>query len=282
MNSPYNNKFKITQAFKGNAHKGLDLVGIDSKEIHATCNGIVEIARWENANNYSQGFGLYVMIHEDNTNRCYIYGHLSKILVSVGQRVSIGQVIGIEGTTGNSTGSHCHYECRNGSINGESLNICDLSGIPNNEGGIYSDNEYISTKVNVYYKVKTINYGWLPEVKNLEDYAGYKNDSITALAINVDEGSIKYRVHLKNKGWLPYVNGYDIYDFNNGFAGNENDIIDLVECYYYTPESIKPYKKAKYRVNDYDWQYDNEKINNQDGYAGELGVNATKFQIVIE
>lgn len=137
-------------------------------------------------------------------------------------------------------------------------------------------------KVDVWYKVKTINYGWLPEVKNLEDYAGYKNDPIVALAIKVSIGSIKYRVHLKNKGWLPYVTGYDIYDYNNGYAGTGNDIIDLVECYYYTPNDIRPYKRAKYKVNNYNWQYDNEKSNNQDGYAGELGVNATKFQIVIE
>ena len=36
MNSPYEGKFKITQTFKGATHDGLDLVGIDSKEIHAT------------------------------------------------------------------------------------------------------------------------------------------------------------------------------------------------------------------------------------------------------
>ena len=36
---------------------------------------------------------------------------------------------------------------------------------------------------------------------------------------------------------------------------------------------------AKYKVNDYSWQYDNEKNNNQDGYAGKFGTNITKFQI---
>lgn len=145
------------------------------------------------------------------------------------------------------------------------------------------DNSQVSTNVvNCYYKTRTQKHQWLPEVKNLEDYAGYENSPITGLAIRVDKGSIRYRVHLKGKGWLSFVTGYDINDFNNGFAGDIVNIIDCVECYYYTPNNIRPYKKAKYKVNDYPYQYDNEKINGQDGYAGVYGVTATKFQIVIE
>lgn len=139
MNSPYNGKFKISQNYKPGVHNGIDIWGIDSKEIHATINGTVEIARWENSRNKKQGFGKYVMIHEDNGYRCFIYAHLSEILVKVGQHVNNGDVIGIEGTTGNSTGNHCHYEVRNGSIDGNSLDINEISGIPNDEGGIYDD-----------------------------------------------------------------------------------------------------------------------------------------------
>lgn len=145
------------------------------------------------------------------------------------------------------------------------------------------DNSQISTNVvNCYYKVRTQKHQWLPEVKNLDDYAGYENSPITGLAIKVDKGSIRYRVHLKGKGWLPFVTGYDINYFNNGFAGDIVNIIDCVECYYYTPNNIRPYKKAKYKINDYPYQYDNEKKNGQDGYAGVYGVTATKFQIIIE
>lgn len=138
----------------------------------------------------------------------------------------------------------------------------------------------INNKVNVYYKVKTQKHGWLSEVKNCEDYAGWENSPITALAIKVDKGSIKYRVHVKNGSWLPYVTGYNVNDYNNGFAGN-NKPIDMIEIYYNTPSDIRPYKKAKYKVNNYSWQYDNEKANGQDGYAGAKGVNATKIQIEI-
>lgn len=139
-----------------------------------------------------------------------------------------------------------------------------------------------SNVVNVYYRVKTQKHGWLPEVKNLEDYAGWENSPITGLAIRVDKGSIKYRVHIKGGNWLPYVTGCNINDFNNGFAGDGKNIIDAVEVYYFTPNDIRPYKKAKYKVNDYPYQLDNEKGNGMDGYAGVYGVNATKFQIVIE
>lgn len=154
------------------------------------------------------------------------------------------------------------------------------------------NNESTSNEVNVYYMARTQKHGWLKEVKNLEDYAGWENSPITGLAIRVDKGSIKYRVHIKEikdsngnvivKGrWLPYVTGYNIGDKKNGYAGNGN-IIDCVECYYYTPNNIRPYKKAKYKVNNYPYQYDNEKTNGQDGYAGVYGVSATKFQITIE
>lgn len=143
-------------------------------------------------------------------------------------------------------------------------------------------NQKKDNNVNVYYRVKTIGYNWLPEVKNLEDYAGYKDSPITGIAIKVDKGSIKYRVHTTNGKWLPYVTGYDTNDINNGYAGDGRNIIDLIEVYYYTPNDIRPYKKAKYKINDFAWQYDNEKTNGQDGYAGSRGTYAKKFQIVIE
>ena len=144
------------------------------------------------------------------------------------------------------------------------------------------ENTPSNSNVNVFYRVKIQKYSWLSEVKNLEDYAGWKNSPITVLAIKVDKGSIKYRVHLKGKGWLGYVTGYNINDIKNGYAGTGKNIIDAIEVYYYTPDNIRPYKKAKYKVNNYSWQYDNEKTNGQDGYAGKFGVSATKFQIIIE
>lgn len=137
MNSPYTGKFRITQTFKGSAHDGLDLVGIDSKEIHATATGDVVYAGWENAANHSQGFGQYVVIRSGG--KYYHYGHLSSIRCKVGDKVKITDVIGVEGSTGNSTGSHCHYCIRTSMSPGTFLDVNAISGIPNVLGGVYDD-----------------------------------------------------------------------------------------------------------------------------------------------
>ena len=136
MNSPYEGKFQVTQT-QHSAHDGLDLVGIDSKEIHATVNGVVQYAGWENPNNHKQGFGQYVCI-KGNDGKYYYYGHLSEILVKTGERVKCTQVIGIEGSTGYSTGSHCHYCIRPQFAAGNAYSTPQISGIPN-ALGVYDD-----------------------------------------------------------------------------------------------------------------------------------------------
>lgn len=138
-----------------------------------------------------------------------------------------------------------------------------------------------NNNVNVYYRVKTKKHGWLGEVKNLTDYAGWQDSPITDVAIKVDKGSVKYRVHVKGGKWLGWVTQYNINDYINGYAGNGKPI-DAIQVYYNTPNNIRPYKKAKYKVDNYSWQYDTETKNNQDSYAGVFGKNITKLQIVIE
>lgn len=139
MNSPFCGKFRVSQQYKPGTHDGLDLVGIDSKEIHATVSGTVHYAGWENANNHAQGFGQYVCIRGTD-GLFYYYGHLSELRVRTGQAVACTDVIGIEGSTGHSTGSHCHYEIRGGFFKGAKVyDVCAMSGIPNVEGGTYDD-----------------------------------------------------------------------------------------------------------------------------------------------
>lgn len=138
MNSPYNGKFRVSQIFKGSKHDGLDLVGIDSKEIHSTVNGVVEKAGWENILNRKQGFGLYVRIKKNGSVDRYYYGHMSEIRVKKGDIVKIGDIIGIEGSTGKSTGSHCHYCARGNCSKSLIRDVCAISGIPN-ALGTYDD-----------------------------------------------------------------------------------------------------------------------------------------------
>lgn len=141
INSPYMGDFRVTNLYSAN-HDGLDLVGITSKEIHATVTGLVHFAGWENANNKKQGFGQFVCI-KGNDGLYYYYGHLSEIKCKTGDNVKITDVIGIEGHTGytipdNENGSHCHYCIRPNFCSGNSKNVSIISGIPN-DYGIYND-----------------------------------------------------------------------------------------------------------------------------------------------
>jgi murein DD-endopeptidase MepM/ murein hydrolase activator NlpD len=86
-------------------HTGLDLHGDMGEPVHATADGTVTIAGWDG------GYGKLVEIDHGN-GLSTRFGHLSKILVQVGQKVHIGEVIGRVGSTGRSTGPHLHYETR--------------------------------------------------------------------------------------------------------------------------------------------------------------------------
>lgn len=263
---------EITQNYKS-GHGGIDLVreGYRLDNITAHSDGtVIQVIKNVNVNtpNESTNAGNMVKIdHGNGFQTRYLHLAYGTVSVNVGDKVKKGDIIGYMGNTGNSFGAHLHFEV-----------LKDSNKINPTE---YLDKDFPrSNNVNVYYKVKTIKHGWLPEVKNLEDYAGWENSPITDIAIKVDRGSIRYRVHVKGDNWLPYVTGYDINDISNGFAGNDK-VIDAVEVYYETPDEIRPYKKAKYKVNEYPWQYDNEKDTRQDGYAGVFGVNITKLQIEI-
>ncbi|HEY8530116.1 MAG TPA: M23 family metallopeptidase [Paenibacillaceae bacterium] len=85
----------------GRLHKGIDIVG--NRNIMAADSGVVEFAGKKN------GLGNTIIIDHKNGFKT-VYGHLSKISVKKGQAVEKGQVIGIMGSTGNSTGVHLHFE----------------------------------------------------------------------------------------------------------------------------------------------------------------------------
>lgn len=146
MNSPYKGKFKVTQEYKGFAHDGLDLVGITDKNIYSTVDGVVERAGWENGSAKTQGFGLYVRIKQSGSNDRYYFGHLSKVNVKVGQTVKKGDVLGVEGNTGYSTGSHCHYCIRGNASKLQVKDVSEISGIPNKIGTYKAEEKYYIVK----------------------------------------------------------------------------------------------------------------------------------------
>ena len=87
-------------------HTGIDLVEPFGSPIYAADDGVVALV-----GKSSSGYGNYVVIaHSGGLDT--LYGHLSTALVKVGQSVNQGQAIGLEGSTGNSTGPHLHFELR--------------------------------------------------------------------------------------------------------------------------------------------------------------------------
>jgi len=266
---------EITQGYKKGVHNGIDVVGKGytlAWEV-AHSNGTVVAIR-NNCNGFESGsYGNYVKIRHDNGYyTLYAHGSYNTVQVKVGQRVSRGQRLMYMGNTGQSYGGHLHWEVRTPSDERIDPTPYLDADLPNSGGG---------SVVNVYYKVKTQKHGWLPEVKNLDDYAGWQNSPIIGLAVRVDKGSVWYQVHNKGGNWLGKVTGYNTNDYKNGWAGNDKPI-DCIRVYYNTPSDVRPFKRAKYKVNNYGWQYDNETGKGQDGYAGVYGVNATKVQITIE
>ena len=87
-------------------HKGLDIAAPGGTEIYAAADGVVIAAGWN-----SGGYGNVVQIAHDDGYQT-VYGHMSSVLVTADQEVRRGQLIGLVGTTGNSTGNHCHFEVR--------------------------------------------------------------------------------------------------------------------------------------------------------------------------
>ncbi|MDY5930180.1 MAG: peptidoglycan recognition family protein [Candidatus Onthovivens sp.] len=256
----------------GSSHYGIGYDGRIGQYVDETDTA------WTNSN-WDSNCKSVTIETSDNDNSWYVnditLNSLIKLVADIAKRNNLGTLVPGKNLTWHSM--FTSTTCPGDYLRSKMQYIADEANKINCGSSVPSSNV-----VNVYYRVKTQKHGWLPEVKNLEDYAGWENSPITGLAIKVDKGSIKYRVHIKGGNWLPYVTGCNINDFNNGFAGDGKSIIDAVEVYYFTPNDIRPYKKAKYKVNNYPYQYDNEKGNGMDGYAGVYGVNATKFQIVIE
>jgi len=128
---PYKGKYKVTQPYKGATHKGIDLVGLDNKNIYAPVSGYIAASRTDT---YPDGgMGNYIKIREAN-GRYHILAHLSKLLIDAGQMVNEGDIIGVEGNTGHSFGSHCHYEIRENLSSSSFIDVATYMNIPNQIG----------------------------------------------------------------------------------------------------------------------------------------------------
>lgn len=94
-------------------HKGMDFTAPTGTKIYATGDAVVQKVQ-----NKRWGYGKHVVLNH-GYGYSTLYGHMSRINVRVGQKVKRGQLIGLVGSTGKSTGPHLHYEVRK---NGNAVN----------------------------------------------------------------------------------------------------------------------------------------------------------------
>ena len=105
----------LSYSYASKNHKGIDIANRRGTAICAADGGTVTYAGW------MSGYGYLVQINHGNGFVTY-YGHNSSLLVSVGQHVYKGQQIARMGSTGNSTGNHCHFEVRYNGVARNPLN----------------------------------------------------------------------------------------------------------------------------------------------------------------
>jgi murein DD-endopeptidase MepM/ murein hydrolase activator NlpD len=136
-------KTPITSGFTfrwGRWHFGVDLDLNTGDSVRTAFDGVIRISKYDGG-----GYGNYLLVRHFNGIET-LYGHLSKPLLPVGTFVKAGQVIGLGGSTGRSTGSHLHFEVR---YEGNPINPTLMYNFPGYE--LRSDNFTITSALFNYY-----------------------------------------------------------------------------------------------------------------------------------
>ena len=152
MQLPYQGKVRVSSPFgwrtlfgKRVYHKGIDLVGTD-KTVRAVVGGVVgQSIIITDPKNRTSEWGNYVRIDGED-GLLYYYCHLAKRLVDRGAKVAVGDAIGIEGSTGKSTGSHLHFEVRE---KGSPIDPTKILGIKNTVGTVRETKTAVRTNYTV-------------------------------------------------------------------------------------------------------------------------------------
>ena len=237
-------------------------------KVYANCKGVVYEIQTGIGNipgaTGVKSWGNYVLIKHPN-GMFTRYAHLQEIYVSVNQEVNENSCIGLIGNTGNSRGRHLHFEVAKGYSSSTRINpepyldkavysenrlkyrtydnvknkwlpivegADDYAGNRKNSiGGIQVKMSDGST-IRIKSHIKGGN--WLGEItkwdNNSNGYSGIYGKKIDCIAVKCDNHKIEYRVHLLNENrWLNWVNGYNINDSKNGYAGNKGQEIDEVQ-----------------------------------------------------
>ena len=164
---------KITSKFgprRRRMHNGIDVKVYIGDTIRAAFSGKVRMVKYER-----RGYGQYVVIRHENGLET-IYGHLSKQLVKEDQYVEAGEVIGLGGNTGRSTGSHLHFETR---FLGQAINPALLFDFEKQD--IVTD-AYLFKKGNNRYRRSNTSTGVVASNGDVQYYKVRKGDSLSRIS----------------------------------------------------------------------------------------------------
>lgn len=202
---PLNGEFRITCEFgeEGNwkcgYHTGVDMVN-DDHIIYSPAFGKV------NRIGYDASYGNYVDIVEDDLSHHWLC-HLKEVNCYIGQTVDPTVQVGIMGSTGNSTGTHLHYEIRNQSNKyADVVDPCDYMGIPN-ERGTYNEANYQIFGDEMKTLKRNTNLRNAPTVNSSEKTLYLANTTLFVIEENVAEcdGFMWDKVKIRVTGQVGYM-----------------------------------------------------------------------------
>lgn len=162
---------KITSKFgprRRRMHNGLDVKVYIGDTIRAAFDGKVRMVKYER-----RGYGKYIVIRHNNGLET-VYGHLSKQLVKEDEYVEAGQVIGLGGNTGRSTGSHLHFETR---FLGQAINPALLFDFEKQD--VVADSYLFQKGKNRYRSGKS---STIPSNGDIQYYKVRKGDSLARIS----------------------------------------------------------------------------------------------------
>ena len=264
---------RITQHYGNNGHTGVDLGATSDRKVFANASGTVEQIQTGIPN--AQGstglrsYGNFVLIKHPNGMKTR-YAHLQSVNVSKGQYVAAGQQIGVQGNTGNSYGTHLHYEVYNS--NGSRINP-----EPYIETPVYKTQTNITGNI-VYQVYDNDKKQWLPEVINDRDYAGNLGHSIGGFRAKPTYGTIYMQAHIKGAGWLSTINsGAYSRNSNNGssYSGILGRPIDGIKVW-----ASQGYVEYRVHIKGGNWlPWVRKADGTSDGYAGIYGCEIDGIQM---
>lgn len=149
-------------------HYGTDIKVQVGDSIRSAWNGQVRIVGWD-----PRGYGNYVVIRHDNGFET-VYGHLSQPLFEENERIYAGEVLGLGGNTGRSTGSHLHFEIR---YLGNAMNPELLLDIEKHELRNVTDSTYLITKKGTYAHKEEVK-----QLQNAQYHRVKSGDTLSGIA----------------------------------------------------------------------------------------------------